>query len=113
MKVLCLRCKPEENAMRVRLISHPIAQLARLFGLVKRVRPSRVRCGKEWGVLVEGRGFTRLLDRELLDAPELLRPTAWATPRPITFRSEKAAARYAQTIGLMPVESGVRLTRDG
>lgn len=99
--------------MEVRLISHPTAQLARLVGLVIHIRPARIGCGKEWGVLVEGRGFTRLLDRELQDAPGLLRPTTWATPRPIAFRSKKAAARYAQTIGLMPVESGVRLARDG
>jgi len=99
--------------MEVRLISHPVAQLARLVGLVRHIRPARIACGKEWGLLVEGRGFTRLLDRELLNAPGLLRPATWATPRPITFRSKKAAVRYAQAIGLMPGESGVRLARDG
>ena len=106
------RLKQTEIAMQVRLISHPFAQLARLVGLVRRVEPARLEGGKEWGLLIRGRGFNRLLDQELLDAPGLLRPAGWATPRPITFRSKKAAVRYAQGIGLSPGESGVRLARD-
>ncbi|GHD73211.1 hypothetical protein GCM10007164_21840 [Luteimonas padinae] len=98
--------------MRVRLISHPAAQLVRLLGFVKRVRPARVGRDKEWGVLVEGRGFTRLLERELLEAPGLLRPSSSATPRPVTFRSREAAANYARTVGLLPAVPRWQLAGD-
>ncbi len=90
--------------MQARLISHPMAQLARLAGLVKHVRPVRIGAGEDWGVLVEGRGFFRLLEREHLDAPGLLRPSSWAAPRPVTFPSRRAAANYAGTVGLIPAE---------
>lgn len=101
-----------EIAMQVRLISHPCAQLARLVGLVRRVEPVRLESGKEWGLLIRGRGFNRLLEQELLDAPGLLRPTSWATPRPVTFRSKEAAAHYAQRVGLQPAVSTWRVAED-
>lgn len=99
--------------MQVRLISHPFAQLARLVGLVRRVEPTRLEGGREWGLLIHGRGFNRLLDQELLDAPGLLRPAGWATPRPVTFRSKEAAAHYAQRLGLQPTASTWRVAADG
>lgn len=99
--VLFLKAPSQENAMQVRLISHPMAQLARLAGLVKHVRPVRFGAGREWGVLVEGRGFARLLEREHLDAPGLHRPASWAAPHPMSFRSRWAAANYARTVGLV------------
>lgn len=95
--------------MRVRLISHPLAQLAQLVGLVRSVEPTRLEGGKESGLLIRGRGFNRLLDQELLDAPGLVRPAGWARPRPVTFRSKEAAAHYAQRIGLQPTASTWRV----
>lgn len=87
--------------MQPRLISHPIAQLVRLLGLVKRVRPVKMGLGKKWGVLVEGRGFARLLEQELLDAPGLHRLHSWASPRPMAFVSRAAAEHYARAVGLI------------
>lgn len=99
--MLFLKHETRENAMQLRLISHLVAQLARLLGLVKRVRPVQMGRGKKWGVLVEGRGFTRLLEQELLDAPGLHRPHSWASPRPVAFGSRRAAEHYARAVGLI------------
>ena len=88
--------------MEARLISLPLAQLARLTGLVKRIEPVELEDSREWGLLIRGRGFTRLLEQELLHAPNLIRPVGWSTPRPITFRGKEAAVTYAQHLGLLP-----------
>ncbi|WP_211369387.1 hypothetical protein [Pseudoxanthomonas kalamensis] len=88
--------------MEARLISLPLVQVARLLGLVRSVEPVELQDNREWGLLIRGRGFTRLLEQELLYAPNLIRPVGWSTPRPITFRGRKAAATYAQHIGLLP-----------
>lgn len=88
--------------MKARLISLPLAQLARLSGLVRRIEPVELEDSREWGLLVRGRGFTRLLEQELLHAPNLIRPVGWSTPRPITFRGREAAETYARHIGLLP-----------
>ncbi len=99
--------------MEVRLMSHSCVQLARLVGLVRRVELAQLENDKEWGLLIRGRGFDRLLEKELLDVPGLLRPTGWATPRPVTFCSRKAAERYAQHLGLLPLPSRWRITESG
>lgn len=88
--------------MEARLISLPLAQLARLLGLVRRVEPVELKDSGEWVLLIRGRGFTRLLEQELLHAPNLIRPVGWSTPRPITFRGREAAETYARHIGLLP-----------
>lgn len=88
--------------MQARLISLPLVQLSRLLGLVRRIEPVELDNSREWGLLIRGRGFTRLLEQELLHAPNLIRPVGWSTPRPITFRSREAAVTYARHIGLLP-----------
>lgn len=88
--------------MEARLISLPLVQLARLLGLVRRVEPVELKDSREWGLLIRGQGFTRLLEQELLHAPNLIRPVGWSTPRPITFRGREAAVTYARHIGLLP-----------
>ena len=87
--------------MKARLISLPSVQLARLLGLVRRIEPVELEGSREWGLLIRGRGFTRLLEQELLHAPNLIRPVGWSTPRPITFRGKQAAVAYAQHLGLL------------
>ena len=52
--------------MEARLISLPLVQLARLLGLVRRVEPVELKDSREWGLLIRGQGFTRLLEQELL-----------------------------------------------
>lgn len=88
--------------MEARLISLPLVQLARLAGLVRRIEPVELEGSMEWGLLIRGRGFIRLLEQELLHAPNLIRPVGWSTPRPITFRGKQAAVTYAQHLGLLP-----------
>lgn len=88
--------------MEARLISLPLVQLARLVGLVRRIEPVELEDTKEWGLLIRGRGFTRLLELELLHAPNLIRPVSWSTPRPFTFRGREAAVAYARHLGLLP-----------
>lgn len=86
--------------MEVGLISLAITQLARVTCFVRRVEP--VQLGShEWVLLVRGRGFTRILERELLVAPNLIRPVGWSTPRPMTFPTEHDALTYGQTVGLI------------
>ena len=88
--------------MKVRLISLPTVQLARLVGLVRKIEPVELEHSREWGLLIHGRGFARLLEQELLHAPNLIRPAGWSTPRPITFRGKQAAVTYAEHAGLLP-----------
>lgn len=76
-------------------------QLARMVGLVKSVRPVRLSGRRPWALLVEGRGFRRLLEGELLDAPALHRPASGRLPRVKRFRTERDAFDYAETIGLI------------
>lgn len=75
-------------------------QLARCLGLVKRVRiiPLPQKC--RWGLLIEGRGFKRLLDAELPDSPGLLRPVPLPAPIPRAFFSKEHAKREAKRLGL-------------
>lgn len=88
--------------MKARLISLPCVQLARLAGLVRRIEPVELQDNREWGLLIRGRGFNRLLEQELLQAPNLIRPVGWSTPRPMTFRGKESAVTYARHIGLLP-----------
>lgn len=88
--------------MEARLISLPFVQLARLVGLIRRIEPVELEGSREWGLLIRGRGFTRLLEQELLHAPNMIRPIGWSTPRPIAFHSKQAATTYTQHLGLMP-----------
>ena len=96
--------------MEARLIRLPLVQLARLVGLVRRIEPVELEDSREWGLLIRGRGFTRLLEQELLHAPNLIRPVGWSTPRPITFRGKEAAVAYARHLGLLPRQKAWSVT---
>lgn len=96
--------------MEARLISLPLVQLARLVGLVRRIEPVELEDSREWGLLIRGRGFIRLLEQELLHAPNLIRPVGWSTPRPITFRGRVAAVTYARHLGLLPRQKAWSVT---
>lgn len=91
--------------MKYPLVSETTTQLAKFFGLVHSVEPVQLEGTKQaaWTLLVRGRGFTRILRHTPLPpSPTLLRPSGWDRPRPIDFRSPRAAAAHAQSIGLMP-----------
>lgn len=88
--------------MTAKLIERRTADLAQLVRLVKTIRPVQIEGpGSCWGLLVEGRGFTRLLAKELPeDSPTVWRPRGWGTPRPQLFRSRAEATRYLENAGL-------------
>lgn len=88
--------------MEVRLMSLGCTQLARVLGLVRRVEPVELEGQKEWALLIRGRGFTRLLEQEILHAPNLIRGAGWSAPRPRSFRGRQAAVACAQDVGLLP-----------
>ena len=91
--------------MEVKLLDLTCMQLARLFGLVKLVEPVPLRAGTDWGLLVRGRGFVRLLKREINFTPNLIRPPSAYLPSPMIFSSRAAASNYAQSVGLMTAQS--------
>ena len=87
--------------MEVKLLDLAGAQLARLLGLVRSVEPIALEESRDWGLLIRGRGFTRLLEQGVLDAaPCLHRPASSTLPRPMTFRGKRAAIAYAQSVRL-------------
>lgn len=87
--------------METKLIDLTITQLARLCLLVKGVRAVKLEGSqRDWGILVEGRGFQRLLKDELLVGAGLIRMQGWNTPRPKTFGSRSIAENYIRYIGL-------------
>lgn len=88
--------------MNVKLIERSTVHLAQLFGLVKALRPVQIQGSKPcWGILVEGRGFTRLLAQEIPeDAPTVWRPRGWDMPRPGLFKTPARAIQHLQRIGL-------------
>lgn len=90
--------------MEYGLISLLPLQLARLVGLVRAIEPVKLDVdGRDkWAILVRGRGFTRLIRVELLYAPNLIRPTAYFTPRPELLASHEEAVQYARQRGLLP-----------
>lgn len=90
--------------MECKLMSLPVVQLARCLFLVKRISPVRLHNGRpQWALLIEGRGFTRLLRDDPPPAgPMLYRPSGWGLPAPRTFHSQSLAVRCAQGLALMP-----------
>lgn len=88
--------------MNVGLIGSTTVSLARMVGLVRRIRPVRLKTHRraQWALLVEGRGFVRLLRRDVLPpSPDLLRPMGWDAPRPEVFYSKRHAERYLAGMG--------------
>lgn len=88
--------------MEARLMNLTCVQLARLFGLVRVVEPVELDGKGKWALLIRGRGFARLLEQDVLNAPNLIRGQGWSAPRPRTFRSRHAAVVGARDVGLLP-----------
>ena len=82
-------------------------QIARLLHLVRAVEPVLLDDGMHWGLLVRGRGFTRLLQEDLLVGPGLIRPASYCVPRPREFYSEASALLAAQHLRLVPRRGSV------
>ena len=90
--------------METKLIDLTMTQLARLCLLVKGARAIELNDRhRSWGVLIEGRGFRRMLQEELLVGPGVIRMKGWNTPRPKTFGSKAIAENYMRYVGLRPV----------
>jgi len=88
--------------MPYKLISLLPLQIARLLQLVRSIEPVALGDGREWGLLVKGHGFTRLLQDEPLLAPGLIRPACDYRPHPLTLHSKASAIRAAEGLGLLP-----------
>ena len=88
--------------MDFKLIDPMVVQLARALFLIKRARPvllsGRTR---NWALLVEGRGFSRLLQDEAPALGNLHRPSTAGMRRPRTFFSREHAVTVAQSMGLI------------
>ncbi len=94
--------------MRMDMPAHPLktllpleARLANWCGLIKTTRIVPLPY-QAWGLLIEGCGFRRMLDAELLHAPGLLRPIAGGSRVPRRFFSAEHARRGARQLGLKP-----------
>lgn len=106
--------------MNYRLISLLSLQLARIMGLVKAVEPICLedRPGSLWVLLILGRGFTCVLEDDLLIGSGLVRPHGWNIPTPRTFSSRDSAERVANYLHLAKFDvdpfvppSTIRLSR--
>lgn len=87
--------------MDYRLIGPMTVQLARTLFLIKGARPVKlVGGGRNWALLVEGRGFVRLLQDDMLPPGNLYASSRAGSPRPRTFFSCEHAVAEAERIGL-------------
>lgn len=75
-------------------------QVAKWLRLVKRIRIVPLAGRRRYGLLVEGRGFQRMLDAEIPHATSIHQPCAASFPRPREFFSEAHARNYASSFGL-------------
>lgn len=98
--------------MKYGLISLFPVQIARLLGLVHTVEVVRLDGTPRpmWALLLRGRGFTRILRDEPLMSPNLLRTVDPTVPRPMQFLTYRAAAAYAQSLGLMAKQTSWRVS---
>lgn len=98
--------------MEARLIAPSTVELAKLVGLVKAIDPVQVNHGKGWALLVVGRGFARLVEKEILYSPSFIWPVERPAPAPLTFPSKYAALAYARRSGLHPRQKHWNVTMD-
>lgn len=88
--------------MKYKLIDPLLVQLSRALFLIKEVRPVRLSGrSRDWVLLIQGRGFTRLLQDEVLCSGNLHRPSSAGMPRSRRFFSEGHALAAAQAMGLV------------
>lgn len=96
--------------MNCRLIDLSTARLARFFLLVQQVRPVELEGTRSaWAILVEGRGFKRIIREEILATPGLIRALGWNLPKPKTFPSRVVAENYLRHVGLWPAQKSWRI----
>jgi hypothetical protein len=89
--------------MECELMSLPVVQLARCLLMVKRIVPVRLSDNpSRWALLIEGRGFTRLLRDDPMPRPMLNQSYGPRLPAPRTFHSRVLAVSYAQGVAIMP-----------
>lgn len=88
--------------MSYRLMCLPTIRLLRLIGLVRVVEPVEAAGDARWrwAVLVRGRGFQRLVEDDLLEAPALHRPRSALERRAKRFPSHAAAKRFLRSVAL-------------
>lgn len=75
-------------------------QVARLLRLVKRVKIVRLPVPHRYGLLIEGRGFLRMLDSETTYPAEVHRPAPASISQPRTFFSTAHARDFVDSLGL-------------
>lgn len=86
--------------MTTKLVSRPVAHLARTLGLVKRVAPLRLDGRCPWAIGVHGYGLIRVLARDVPAQSGLHRAVGWDAPTAMRFPTRGAAVRFAQKTGL-------------
>lgn len=80
-------------------------QLANAIGLVKCIKPARLVEGRrDWVLLVEGRGFVRLLMKEETPCAAIVAGSS-LIPVPKMFVTEACALGFAQSVGLVPSQA--------
>jgi hypothetical protein len=98
--------------MQYGLLSLLPVQVARMFGLVRNVTPAKLPKGRrQWALLIEGRGFSRLLMKEP-SAIGLCDSAARWLPAPKCFPTEASALAYAQSVGLLPAKRRWKVSAD-
>ena len=75
-------------------------QVAKWLRLVKLVRIVRLPDRRRYGLLVEGRGFRRMLDAEIPHASSIHRPIPASISQPRMFFSNAHARSFAKSLGL-------------
>lgn len=88
--------------MSYQLISLLPLQIARMLLLVRSIEVIRVKNHgpRQWAILIQGRGFTKILRDEPLLGRTLIPTDGWRRPKPILFASASAAKTYGESTGL-------------
>lgn len=89
-----------ETAIPPKTILPVELQVARWLRLVKAVRIVPLPGRQRYSLVIEGRGFRRMLDAELPHAASLHRPSTASVPQPREFFSRKHARSCAESFGL-------------
>lgn len=83
-----------------KLIEPITLELARMVGLVRGARPVQLDArGRAWGLMIEGRGFRRVLKDEILRSPNIMY-AAGSGEGPRDFWTRANAAQAARRMGL-------------
>lgn len=89
--------------MEYKLLDLTLAQLGRLFFLIKRFEAVEIGHGRDrWAILIHGRGFTRLLEEDVLPMRGALYPAASFGARPKAFPNRQTAENWMRHMGMLP-----------